>query len=76
MPQLSLYIDEPTLKEVRRAARKERISVSRWISRRIKTAAESDWPEGFFDLAGSITDETFQRPPQLPFSVDSKRETL
>jgi hypothetical protein len=30
------------------------------------------WPPGYFDLAGSITDETFVRPPQgkLPRSVD------
>jgi hypothetical protein len=24
----------------------------------------SAWPAGYFDLAGSITDETFARPPQ------------
>jgi hypothetical protein len=24
----------------------------------------SVWPPGYFDLAGSITDETFTRPPQ------------
>lgn len=30
------------------------------------------WPPGYFDLAGSITDETFVRPPQgeLPRPVD------
>lgn len=27
-------------------------------------AAANGWPEGFFDLAGSITDPTFVRPPQ------------
>jgi hypothetical protein len=27
-------------------------------------AASHGWPEGFFDLAGSITDPTFVRPPQ------------
>lgn len=38
-----------------------------------KRADASGWPEGFFDLAGSITDPTFVRPPQgeaearLPF---------
>ena len=31
-----------------------------------------DWPEGYFDLFGSITDETFERPPQgtMPRAVD------
>ncbi len=33
---------------------------------------DHSWPPGYFDLAGSITDETFARPPQgkLPRSVD------
>ena len=28
------------------------------------TAEELGWPPGYFDLAGSITDETFVRHPQ------------
>jgi hypothetical protein len=36
------------------------------------SCSDSGWPPGYFDLAGSITDETFVRPPQgeLPQSVD------
>ncbi len=35
-------------------------------------AEEGAWPPGHFDLAGSIEDETFTRPPQgeLPKPVD------
>lgn len=35
-------------------------------------ADERGWPPGYFDLAGSITDETFVRHPQgeLPRPVD------
>lgn len=29
-----------------------------------RTAAEPGWPPRYFDLAGSIDDETFVRPPQ------------
>ncbi len=29
-----------------------------------KTPEECGWPPGYFDLAGSIDDETFVRPPQ------------
>jgi hypothetical protein len=38
-----------------------------------KRTDANGWPEGFFDLAGSISDPTFVRPPQgeaevrLPF---------
>ena len=33
---------------------------------------ERGWPPGYFDLAGSITDETFMRPPQgeMPKAID------
>ncbi len=33
---------------------------------------EGGWPPGYFDLAGSIADESFVRPPQgeLPKAVD------
>ena len=35
-------------------------------------STERGWPPGYFDLAGSITDETFVRPPQgeIPMPVD------
>jgi hypothetical protein len=37
-----------------------------------RTPEERGWPPGYFDLAGSITDETFVRPPQgeLPKPVE------
>ena len=36
------------------------------------TPEQRGWPPGYFDLAGSIDDETFVRPPQgeLPKPVD------
>jgi hypothetical protein len=36
------------------------------------TSDARGWPPGYFDLAGSIDDETFVRPPQgeLPKSVE------
>ena len=37
------------------------------------TPEERGWPPGYFDLAGSITDETFVRHPQgeLPKPIDA-----
>lgn len=36
------------------------------------TLTERGWPPGYFDLAGSITDENFVRPPQgeIPMPVN------
>jgi hypothetical protein len=42
------------------------------IVARPKPAAGKGWPPGYFDLFGSIDDETFVRPPQgeLPPPVE------
>jgi hypothetical protein len=39
---------------------------------RPKTPEDKGWPPGYFDLFGSIDDETFMRPPQgdLPPPVE------
>ncbi len=38
----------------------------------VATPQELGWPPGYFDLAGSVDDETFVRPPQgeLPNPVE------
>jgi len=38
----------------------------------VPVVEDRGWPPGYFDLAGSIDDETFVRPPQgdLPKPVD------
>jgi hypothetical protein len=38
-------------------------------------SSAEDWPAGYFDLFGSISDETLQRPPQgeLPPAVEIHR---
>jgi hypothetical protein len=39
---------------------------------RPKSPERQDWPPGYFDLFGSVDDETFVRPPQgeMPPPVD------
>lgn len=63
MPQISLYIDEETLKKVEKASKKEHISISKWVGNNIKRTFESkiktvennttEW----LKLAGSWKDE-------------------
>ena len=76
MGQLSVYIDDETLKKVEEAAKSQNISVSKWITSRIKKSFQTSWDEDFFSLFGSIKDESFQRPDQLDYTHDSKREIL
>lgn len=74
MPQLSLYLDEKTLKKIESAAKKEKLSLSQWVKNRIQNSLESNWPEGYFRLHGAIQDESFQAPDQLEFGNDAYRE--
>ena len=75
MPQISLYIDKDTLAKIEKAAAKEHISISKWVGKRIKKIIKDDYPKGYFDLFGSITDKSFDIK-NLSFEQDSKRETL
>lgn len=74
MPQLSLYLDAETLKKVESAAKREKISISQWVRNRVQISLDKNWPENYFNLFGSIKDETFTEVKELPFSQNSIRE--
>ncbi|MFH1194440.1 MAG: toxin-antitoxin system, antitoxin component [bacterium] len=76
MPQISLYVDENTLKNVNKAASLSNVSVSEWVSRKIKYSLKTSWPEGYFSLFGAIKDKSFKKPVKKSFSSDIKREQL
>ncbi len=76
MPQLSLYIDQETLKKIELAAKKEKVSISQWVKGKLQSSFEKKWPDNYFQLYGSIDDESFQKPDSLNFKNDSKRESF
>ena len=77
MAQVTLYLDEGTLKRVETAARREHKSLSRWVKERLESALHHAWPEGYFNLFGALKVEgTFRRPKQPAFSEDARRESL
>ena len=76
MPQVSLYIDQNTLKKLEIAAKREKVSISHWVKERIETSLSTDWPKDFFDLWGSVQDDTFRAPSRQEFKSDATRETL
>jgi hypothetical protein len=76
MPQISLYIDKPTLKKVETLAKKEKKSISKWVRLRIKKSMENTWPDNYFSLFGSVTDKKFIRYKELEFKIDAHREKL
>lgn len=76
MPQISLYIDEKTLKEVEKAASLEQISMSKWVVRRIQSHLKPSYPQNYAQLFGCLSDEPMTRPDQQTFQNDTLRESL
>jgi hypothetical protein len=76
MPQISLYIDEKTLKKVEHAARRQHVSISRWVADQIRAKVDPVYPVDYERLFGSISDDTFARPAEPSPALDSRRENL
>jgi len=76
MPQLTVYIDEETLKKVQIAARNEHNSISKWVKNKLTEALVNTWPKDFFNLFGSLAEEEIERPEQLSMENDAIREIL
>jgi len=76
MPQLSLYIDEDILHKIEKAAKIEKVSISKWVSSKLKNILNNSWPKSYFELFGSICDKTFLKPDNVRFENDNKREWI
>jgi len=74
MPQVSLYIDERTLKRIQTAAKTENLSLSRYVSQKLRATLEDEWPDNYSDLFGSVTDPSFGVEPVA--APDARREEL
>ena len=76
MAQLTIYIDDETLKKIERSARQHKDSISSWVKKRLNGSLSGDWPAGYFDVFGSLRDKGFSRPAQPDQKTDRKRESL
>lgn len=70
MPQLSLYLDNQTLKAVESKAKARKISISKYVKEAIEKDINAHWPKDYFSLFGSIKDKTFEAPKELKFKAD------
>ncbi len=57
MTQLAIYIEDQLSERLEKAVKASGKSKSKWISDVIKTVLKDQWPEDFFDLAGSWKDD-------------------
>ncbi len=76
MSQLTIYLDDVSMGEVKRSARREHVSVSKWARRRLCEAVRHTWPPDYFALFGALGDADLSRPPQSDLPADGARESL
>jgi hypothetical protein len=76
MAQISLEIDQTILEKIEKVAERRKISISNWVRDNIKRTLENDYPEDFFELFGSINDETFVEPDEIDPKYDLPREQV
>ena len=76
MSQVTIYVPEKEARVMREAARREKRSVSEWARERLSGDLQESWPPGYFDLLGSLRDESLKRPTDVLEVKDSPREPL
>lgn len=76
MPQISLYIDKITLSKIEKAAEREHLSISKWVGKNLQDTLENQYPKGYFQLFGSINDDSFVAEKNESYKDDSEREEL
>lgn len=76
MPQLSLYIDKETMKKLENIAKIENVSLSKWVGSVIQNALKNNYPPNYFELFGSVNDDTLKEPEELYNSSDAEREEI
>lgn len=75
MAQVTLYVDDETLRRGKQAAKSAGLSMSAWVSELIRQRTRQQWPDEVRELAGAWPDfpsaEQLRKGPQ-----DATREEL
>ena len=67
MPQLAIYIDDKLSKKLNKAIEVSGKSRSKWVADLIEAKLRDEWPEDFFELAGSWEGE--ETPEEIMASI-------
>jgi len=76
MAQVTLYLDEETIKRLRRAARASGLSQSRWLAELVREKTARQWPDAVRELAGAWGDFPEAAELRRTAGRDVKRERL
>jgi len=56
MGQVTVYLDDESERQMRRAAKAAGVSVSRWLAELVHDRTRREWPEAVIKAAGTWTD--------------------
>ena len=76
MAKITIYLPDEVELRARTAARKKRVSVSRWVAEEIKQKLDGEWPPAFLSAAGSCPDFPDQEDLRRGYGQDAPREPL
>jgi hypothetical protein len=76
MAQITIYLPDELERQARRAARSQRVSVSKWIAAQIRAAVMEAWPREVLDAAGAIPDFPSLEELRAATGQDAPREPL
>ena len=62
MAQLAIYLDDKLAQRLDKAVKAAGKSKSKWVAEAIRHSLQDQWPDGFFELAGSWKDDTKPDP--------------
>ena len=74
MPQLSLYLDQPSMDLRRTRSEQAHVSLSKYAAALIQQdEARTQWPAGYWEnVYGSIADEALTAPSELDPGLDDE----
>ena len=76
MGQVTLYLDKETEIRLRKAAKQEGLSVSKWVGDLIRRKTSREWPQEIADLAGAWSDFPTMDELRRNSTDDTPREPL
>jgi hypothetical protein len=76
MAQVSLYLDKEMFKKVETAAQSCGKSISKYVATLIQDHFDHEWPSGYAELFGSVSDDTFFPEGAEKIMEDTARESL
>ncbi len=76
MGQVTIYLEDKIEEKMRKTAKSNNMSQSKWIAKLIKEKISDEWPESVLDLAGAWNDLTPAEKIRKSTGRDAKREKL